>query len=97
MDDAWVYVSPFATRARPDVVVTRYRNLHSKFQLLATELQAAKSQLKPLRASSKIRVLELRDNPTAGAETVKMSHTYHIESREQVTTTTIPQRRPARH
>lgn len=42
-------------------------------QLLATELQAAKSQLKSLRASSKVRVLELRDNPTANAEAVKMS------------------------
>jgi mitotic spindle assembly checkpoint protein MAD1 len=42
-------------------------------QLLATELQAAKSQLKSLRASSKIRVLELRDNPTANAEAIKMS------------------------
>jgi mitotic spindle assembly checkpoint protein MAD1 len=42
-------------------------------QLLATELQAAKSQLKSLRANSKIRVLELRDNPTANAEAVKMS------------------------
>ena len=42
-------------------------------QLLATELQATKSQLKSLRASSKIRVLELRDNPTANAEAIKMS------------------------
>lgn len=42
-------------------------------QLLATELQAAKSQLKSLRATSKVRVLELRDNPTANAEAVKMS------------------------
>jgi mitotic spindle assembly checkpoint protein MAD1 len=42
-------------------------------QLLATELQAAKSQLKSLRASSKVRVLELRENPTAAAEAVKAS------------------------
>ena len=42
-------------------------------QMLATELQAAKTQLKSLRESSKTRVLELRDNPTASAEAVKMS------------------------
>ncbi|RMZ77295.1 hypothetical protein DV737_g4459, partial [Chaetothyriales sp. CBS 132003] len=42
-------------------------------QMLATELQAAKSQLKSLREQSKTRILELRDNPTAKAETIKMS------------------------
>lgn len=42
-------------------------------QMLATDLQATKSQLKALRESSKTRVLELRDNPTAKAEAIKMS------------------------
>ena len=42
-------------------------------QMLATELQAAKTQLKSLRESSKTRVLELRSNPTADAEALKMS------------------------
>ncbi|KPI40338.1 Spindle assembly checkpoint component MAD1 [Cyphellophora attinorum] len=42
-------------------------------KMLATELQAAKAQLKSLRESSKTRVLELRDNPTAKAEAIKMS------------------------
>jgi len=42
-------------------------------QLLATELQATKAQLKSLRESSKTRVLELRDNPTAKAEAIKMA------------------------
>lgn len=42
-------------------------------QMLATELQAAKSQLKALRESSKTRVLELRGNPTSEAEAIKMS------------------------
>ena len=42
-------------------------------KMLATELQAAKAQLKSLRESSKTRVLELRDNPTANAEAIKMS------------------------
>ncbi|RMD41517.1 hypothetical protein DV735_g3592, partial [Chaetothyriales sp. CBS 134920] len=42
-------------------------------QMLATELQAAKSQLKLLRQQSKTRILELRDNPTANAEAIKLS------------------------
>jgi mitotic spindle assembly checkpoint protein MAD1 len=42
-------------------------------QMLATELQSAKSQLKSLRESARIRVLELRDNPTANAEAIKMT------------------------
>lgn len=40
-------------------------------QLLATELQAARSQLKSLRASTSVRVLELRDNPTAQHAAIK--------------------------
>ncbi len=42
-------------------------------KMLATELQAAKAQLKGLRESTKTRVLELRNNPTANEETIKMS------------------------
>ena len=42
-------------------------------QMLATDLQATKAQLKALRESSKTRVLELRDNPTANAQAIKMS------------------------
>ncbi|KIX03358.1 uncharacterized protein Z518_06910 [Rhinocladiella mackenziei CBS 650.93] len=42
-------------------------------QMLATDLQATKAQLKALRESSKTRILELRDNPTANAEAIKMS------------------------
>ncbi|EXJ86704.1 mitotic spindle assembly checkpoint protein MAD1 [Capronia epimyces CBS 606.96] len=42
-------------------------------QMLATDLQATKTQLKALRESSKTRILELRDNPTANSEAVKMS------------------------
>ena len=41
--------------------------------LAKKELHAAKSQLKSLKASSRTRVLELRDNPTAEAEKIKMS------------------------
>jgi len=42
-------------------------------QMLATDLQATKAQLKALRETSKTRMLELRDNPTARAEAIKMS------------------------
>jgi mitotic spindle assembly checkpoint protein MAD1 len=41
--------------------------------LLATDLAAAKSQLKTLQARSRTRILELRNNPTADAEALKMS------------------------
>ncbi|KAK5553241.1 coiled-coil domain-containing protein mad1 [Exophiala xenobiotica] len=42
-------------------------------QMLAADLQATKAQLKALRETSKTRMLELRDNPTAQAEAIKMS------------------------
>lgn len=41
--------------------------------LLRRELEATKSQLKSLKAKSRTRVLELRDNPTAQAENLKLS------------------------
>ncbi|RAL17105.1 coiled-coil domain-containing protein MAD1 [Aspergillus homomorphus CBS 101889] len=41
--------------------------------LLRRELEAAKSQLRSLKAKSRTRILELRDNPTAEAENLKMS------------------------
>ena len=41
--------------------------------LLEKELAAAKSQLKSMKASSRIRALELRDNPTAAAHVIKMN------------------------
>ena len=39
--------------------------------MLATQLQATRSQLKALRASTSVRVLELRDNPTAEHQAVQ--------------------------
>lgn len=42
-------------------------------KLLHQELKAAKHHLKSLQAKSRTRVLELRDNPTAQAENIKMS------------------------
>ena len=41
--------------------------------LLRRELDATKSQLKHLKARSRTRILELRDNPTAEAEAIKQS------------------------
>ena len=41
--------------------------------LLATDLTATKSQLKTLQTRSRTRVLELRSNPTADAEALKLS------------------------
>lgn len=40
--------------------------------LLEKEFAAARSQLKALKSSSRVRVLEMRDNPTANAEKVKL-------------------------
>ncbi|KAL1960878.1 hypothetical protein VTO42DRAFT_5861 [Malbranchea cinnamomea] len=41
--------------------------------LLTRELEAARSQLSALQSQSRTRILELRDNPTAEAENIKMS------------------------
>jgi mitotic spindle assembly checkpoint protein MAD1 len=41
--------------------------------LARKELDAAKSQIKSLKSKSRTRILELRDNPTAEAEKIKMS------------------------
>lgn len=41
--------------------------------MLATQLQATRSQLKALRASSSVRLLELRDNPTATHQAIQAS------------------------
>lgn len=45
----------------------------TKTTLLETELQATKSQLKSLTARSRTRILELRSNPTANHEAIKLS------------------------
>lgn len=47
--------------------------LQTRNATLESELQANVSQLKALRESSKIRVLEFRDNPTATVERIKKS------------------------
>lgn len=52
--------------------------------LLRKEFEATRSQLKSLKAKSRTRVLELRDNPTAQAENLKLSTitTLRNENRE---------------
>ncbi|EMC95777.1 hypothetical protein BAUCODRAFT_503294 [Baudoinia panamericana UAMH 10762] len=47
--------------------------LHSRNQLLEAELKASVSQLTSLKESSRTRILELRQNPTADVEALKMS------------------------
>lgn len=55
-----------------------------KTELLRRELEATKSHLSSLQAQSRIRILELRDNPTAEAENLKMStiRTLKTENRD---------------
>ncbi|THV76649.1 mitotic spindle assembly checkpoint protein-like protein MAD1 [Aureobasidium pullulans] len=47
--------------------------LQTRYSTIETELKAKTSQLNALRESSRTRVLELRDNPTAQAEAIKMT------------------------
>ncbi|KAG9966313.1 spindle assembly checkpoint component MAD1, partial [Aureobasidium melanogenum] len=47
--------------------------LQTRYAAIETELKAKTSQLNALRESSRTRVLELRDNPTAQAEGIKMA------------------------
>ena len=51
--------------------------------LARKELDAAKSQIKSLKSRSRTRVLELRDNPTAEVEKVKMSTLTTLRSENQ--------------
>lgn len=51
--------------------------------LVRKELDAAKSQIKSLKSKSRTRVLELRDNPTAECEKIKMSTLTNLRSENQ--------------
>ena len=69
-----------AERERLSVLSRKNRKLQESLskseqgaKLLHQELKAAKSHLKSLQAKSRTRVLELRDNPTAEAENIKLS------------------------
>lgn len=68
-----------AERERLSVLSRKNRKLQEALskseqgaKLLHQELKAAKSHLKSLQAKSRTRVLELRDNPTAEAENIKL-------------------------
>ena len=70
-EDTSAQVGPLLRKNKNLQVALQKTTQQSK--MLATELQAAKVQLKSLRESTKTRVLELRDNPTANAAAIKMS------------------------
>ena len=80
-----------AERERLSVLSRKNRKLQEALskseqgaKLLHQELKAAKSHLKSLQAKSRTRVLELRDNPTAEAENIKIStlNTLKAENRD---------------
>lgn len=48
-------------------------NMQKRLKLIESEYKAQHSQLKKLKESSRIRVLELKSNPTADAEALKLS------------------------
>jgi mitotic spindle assembly checkpoint protein MAD1 len=70
-DDASSQVGPILRKNKNLQVALQKKVQQSK--MLAIELQAANAQLKGLRESTKTRVLELKDNPTANIEAIKMS------------------------
>lgn len=47
--------------------------LHKRIKVLESEYKAQNSQLKKLKESSRVRVLELKSNPTADAEALKLN------------------------
>jgi mitotic spindle assembly checkpoint protein MAD1 len=52
----------------------------TRISVLESELKAKSTQLSSLRSSSRLRVLELKDNPTAAAATIKKSQLDALES-----------------
>ncbi|CBY02285.1 similar to mitotic spindle assembly checkpoint protein MAD1 [Plenodomus lingam JN3] len=52
--------------------------LQKRTKLIESEYKAQHSQLKKLKESSRIRVLELKSNPTADAEALKLSTVRHL-------------------
>lgn len=60
-------------RRKTRTLQNELEKLHSQNQLLEAELKASVSQVSKLKESSRTRVLELRNNPTADAEAVKLA------------------------
>ncbi|KAH9861520.1 hypothetical protein J1614_011268 [Plenodomus biglobosus] len=52
--------------------------LQKRTKLIESEYKAQHSQLKKLKESSRVRVLELKSNPTADAEALKLSTVRHL-------------------
>ena len=80
-EDSLSQVGPLLRKNKNLQVALQKTTQQSK--MLATELQAAKAQLKGLRESTKTRVLELRDNPTANSEAIKMSTLLTLKEENQ--------------
>lgn len=60
-------------RRRMKVMQQEAHKLHTRTQVLETELRASAAQISSLKESSRTRVLEMRSNPTAEHEAVKMA------------------------
>lgn len=79
-----------AENERFAVLTRKHRKLQEAFSksqqattLAKRELDAAKSQIKSLKSKSHTRILELRDNPTAEAEKIKMTTLNTLRSENQ--------------
>lgn len=65
-----------------------------KTSVLQTELDAAKSQLSSLRTRSRTRILELRDNPTAQVEAIKLSTLNSLREENKALLTQLRSEKP---
>lgn len=72
-DDEGSYERLDEMRRKTRTLQTDLEKLNSQYQLLEAELKASRSQVTKLKESSRTRVLELRNNPTADAEAIKLS------------------------
>ncbi|KAG9206588.1 coiled-coil domain-containing protein mad1 [Epicoccum nigrum] len=68
--------------------------LEKKLKLIQTEYKAQHSQLKKLKESSRTRVLELKSNPTADAEALKLSTVRTLRASVTELTTQLAQSTP---
>jgi len=68
--------------------------LQSRNQLLEAELKAGLSQITSLKESSRTRVLELRNNPTAEVEAIKMTTLSTLREENQALLTQLQGKQP---
>lgn len=69
-------------------------SMQTRNQLLEAELKASVSQITSLTESSRTRVLEFRNNPTAEAEAIKMATLKALREENQVLTEQLEGRQP---